>query len=80
MLLYVPWFRTCTLAAEFEGMNLSQQQFEEKKRKKENELEVKYRCPYLVQKNSSLCRLSVFVRFLLDLTMQKKIFKLLETL
>lgn len=41
---------------------------------------MKYKCPYLVQKNSSLCRLSVFVRFLLDLTMQKEKFKLLETL
>lgn len=55
MLLCVPCFTTCTLAPAFEKINLGQQEY--KKKRRENELEVKYKCPYLVQKDSSRCQL-----------------------
>lgn len=62
MLLCVSWFRARMLAPALARINLSQQQF----KKKRNELEVKYKCSYLVQKDSSCCSLSLFVRFSLD--------------
>lgn len=71
MLLLVPCFTTCVLAPAFEKINLGQQEYLKKKRER-NELEMKYKCPYLVQKDSSRCQRSVFVRFTLDLTVQKK--------
>lgn len=81
MLLCVPHFTTCMLAPGFEKIKLGPARafffFLKKKREREYELGVKYKSPYLVQKDLSHCWLSAFIRFTLGLTMQKKKFRFL---